>query len=139
MWIPCTEFEYPEVKALLEGMGFEVAGIDFLNGDKRYTGVVTCDNGKAYANSSNICNEPTVTLPELLEMAAQPEPQPTTDNLAALETLFANFIEAVAEMREAQKNYYKVPKFYRPEAGGVQRKHEKIVDAMIQDVTRKPQ
>ena len=62
----------------------------------------------------------------------------TTDDLAALETLFANFIEAVAEMREAQRKYEKTPQSRRPEALGIRLKHERNVDAMINDVTRKP-
>jgi hypothetical protein len=55
------------------------------------------------------------------------------------EIIWASFVTAVAEMRAAQKNYYKVPKFYKPEAFGVQHRHETIVDEMLNDITRKPE
>ena len=133
MWIPCTEQEYPEVKQLLEGMGFrEFDTIWFAE----YKGVISCAGGTFQSHFRSF-NHPTVTLPELREMAAEPaEPEP--DNLAALETLFANFIEAVAEMRAAQRKYEKTPRTFRPEVLGIRLKHEREVDAMIEDVTRKP-
>ena len=134
MWIPCTEQEYPEVKQLLEGMGFKrfVNVTDWIS---CCVGVATYEDGEFQATTMECRNRPTVTLPELREMAAQPEPQP--DNLAALETLFANFIEAVAEMRTAQLQYYKTPQSRRPEALGIKLSLEKQVDEMIEDVTRK--
>ena len=138
MWIPCSEQEYPEVKQLLEGMGHKV--YSHLSAWTRHcVGVSVYSDGTFQPVVQVMIHRPTVTLPELRLMAAQPDPQPTEpDNLAALETLFANFIEAVAEMRTAQTQYYKTPASRRPEALGIKLKHEREVDAMIQDVTRKP-
>lgn len=133
MWIPCSEQEYPEVKQLLEMLKyseFDQSGVPLCKG-------VTCFHNGTF-QAVNFCvnalEYPTVTLPELRSMATPT----TTDNIAALETLFANFIEAVAEMRDAQRNYEKTPRSQRPEALGIRLKHEREVDAMINDVTRKP-
>ena len=145
MWIPCSEQEYPEVKQLLEGMGASV----FITAEwlKHHLGVITYANSSFQPVGANWTKLPRVTLPELREIARahaaanekwSPEPIPTEpDNLAALETLFANFIEAVAEMRAAQVQYYKTPASRRPEALGIKLNLEKQVDAMIEDVTRK--
>ena len=135
MWIPCDESQYPEVKSLLKGMGYEIQGSE-LSTTVLYQGLVTHSSGICFALEGNIHSFPTVTHDELRAMA---KPEPTQpDNLAALETLFANFIEAVAEMRAAQRKYENTPRTFRPEVLGIRLKHEREVDAMINDVTRKP-
>jgi hypothetical protein len=66
MWIPCTEREYPEVKSLLEGMGFALWGSQMFTLD---IGVLTYGDGD-YQVSSVACKErPTFTLSELRAMA----------------------------------------------------------------------
>lgn len=67
MWIPCSKQEYPEVKQLLEGMGcteFDSYEIHSCKGVETYRDgdfqVVSCFSPNSF---------PTVTLPELREMA----------------------------------------------------------------------
>ena len=72
MWIPCTADEYPEVKQLLEGMGFALWGSQMFTLD---IGVLTYGDGD-YQVSSVACKErPTVTLDYLREMALPQKPQ----------------------------------------------------------------
>jgi hypothetical protein len=132
MWIPCDESQYSEVKALLEGMGFTLWGSQMFTLD---IGILTYADGDYQITSVGCKERPTVTFDELRAMAGV---NTKPDDLAALETLFLNFIEAVAEMREAQRKYEKAPRSNRPEALGIRLKHERQVDAMINDVTRKP-
>jgi hypothetical protein len=56
--------------------------------------------------------------------------------MSNIETIWQSLLTAVAEMREAQREYDRAPKHLRPEAIGKRLKHERIVDQMIADVTR---
>ena len=68
MWIPCTEQEYPEVKALLEEMGCNALWkISHWTSD--CIGVITYSDG-IYQSTVLECQErPTFTLSELRAMA----------------------------------------------------------------------
>lgn len=65
MWIPCNEEQYPEVKYLLESMGYTLVGHDFLEGVGGYSGVDTDTKGNFIALGTNVVNAPTVTLDDL--------------------------------------------------------------------------
>ena len=83
MWIPCTESEYAEVKQLLEGMGCK--GIyKSSHWTSHCIGVITYSDG-VYQSTVVECQErPTVTLPELREMALHQKPQAIDDDLRLL-------------------------------------------------------
>ena len=73
MFIPCTAEEYPEVKALLEGIGYKpwFGSQQF----KHDIGIVTYEDGE-YQVTFVYCKErPTVTLDELRAMALPQKPQ----------------------------------------------------------------
>ena len=59
-----------------------------------------------------------------------------TERMIDHESIWQSLLTAVAEMREAQREYDRAPKHRRPEAIGKRLKHERIVDQMIADVTR---
>ena len=67
MWIPCTEQEYPEVKALLEGMEYYTYKDAFFS--ILSTGVCTYDDGSFAPRSQKRTNVPTVNIDELRAMA----------------------------------------------------------------------
>ena len=69
MWIPCTADEYPEVKQLLEGMGYKIVGDDYSVAPDVFNGINASSSGKAYALTKNLQPCPTVTLDELRAMA----------------------------------------------------------------------
>ena len=68
MWIPCTADEYPEVKSLLEGMGYKIVGDDYSVAPDVFNGINASSSGKAYALTKNLQPCPTVTLDELRAM-----------------------------------------------------------------------
>lgn len=67
MFIPCTAEEYPEVKSLLEGIGYKPW---FLSQQfKHDIGILTYEDGEYQVTFTRCKERPTVTIPELREMA----------------------------------------------------------------------
>lgn len=130
--IPCERKQWTEVCELLNRLGYRPLNSEF---EPRCVSVMTTTTGVFYSSLVFVTREPfiEISIHQLREMALNLDHAEAT-----MEHLWLNLIEAVAEMREAQKYYNQSSIGRSAEKVQIMTELEKQVDEMIQDVTRKP-